>query len=85
MFTLEGKFIKSVGQKGNGQLQFSSPQGITVHPSSCQVYIADTDNHRLQVLNDDLTYSHEFGCKDSGNGRFKSPVDVECDSHSNIY
>ena len=82
MFTLEGKFVKSVGREGNGQLQFSSPQGITVHPSSCQVFIADTGNHRIQVLNDDLTYSHEFGCND---GQFNRPLDVACDSHGNVY
>ena len=93
MFTLEGKFIKSVGQEENGQLQFSSPQGITVHPSSRQVFIADTDNHRIQVLNNDLTYSHEFGRKSSTSGyrhrlknnEFDTPVDVACDSHGNVY
>ena len=85
MFTLEGKFIKSVGQKGKGRLQFSSPIGITVHPSSRQVFIADTDNHRIQVLNDDLTYSHEFGSKGSRNGQLNTPVDVACDSHGNVY
>ena len=85
MFTLEGKFVESVGQKGNGQLQFSSPQGITVHPSSHQVFIADTDNHRIQVLNDDLTYSHEFGHEGIYIGQFNTPCDVACDSHGNVY
>ena len=85
MFTLEGKFVESVGQKGNDLLQFSSPQGITVHPSSHQVFIADTDNHRIQVLNNDLTYSHEFGSEGCGNDQFNTPVDVACDSHGNVY
>ena len=87
MFTLEGEleFIKLVGQLGKGQLQFSSPQGITVHPSSHQVFIADTGNHRIQVLNNDLTYSHEFGSEGSEGGQFKRPVDVACDSHGNVY
>ena len=86
MFTLEGKFIKSVGQEGNGRLQFSSPQGITVHPSSGKVFIADTRNHRIQVLNNDLTYSHEFGSRgNNGYGLLIRPVDVACDSHGNIY
>ena len=85
MFTLEGKFIKSVGQEGNGRLQFLSPQGITVHPSSGKVFIADTKNHRIQVLNDDLTYSHEFDNKNSGNSRFNEPFDVACDSYGHVY
>ena len=87
MFTLEGdlEFIKSVGQLGKGQLQFSSPQGIAVHPSSHQVFIADTGNHRIQVLNNNLTYSHEFGYNGRENGQFDTPVDVACDSHGNVY
>ena len=85
MFTLEGKFTKSVGQKGNGRLQFSYPQGIAVHHSSSKVFIADTYNHRIQVLNDNLTYSHMFGSRDSENGQFNEPVDVACDSHGNVY
>ena len=56
-----------------------------MHPSSCQVFIADTDNHRIQVLNNDFTYSHEFGRKGSGNGQFNAPVDVACDYHGNVY
>ena len=92
MFTLEGDFIKSVGQKGNGRLQFSYPEGITVHPSSHQVLIADTGNHRIQVLDDDLTYSHEFGCSYmEGSGhlndklKFNTPCDIACDSDGNVY
>ena len=85
MFTLEGKFIKSVGRRGIGrQLQFQSPRGITVDPTSHQVFIADTGNHRIQVLNNDLTYSHEFGRK-HGELYLNSPVDVACDSNSNLY
>ena len=85
MFTLEGKFIKSVGQEGNGWLQFSSPQGITVHPSSGKVFIADTHNHRIQVLNNDLTYSHEFGSRgNNGYGLLIRPL-VAWDSHGNDY
>ena len=85
MFTLEGKLIKSVGERGNGQLQFSYPIGIAVHPISGQVFIVDTGNNRIQVLNNDLTYSHMFGSKGSGNGQFNEPHGIACDSSGDIY
>ena len=84
MFTLEGEFIKSVGEKRCG-LQFLSPQSIMVHPSSGKVFIADLKNHRIQVLNDDLTYSHEFGSWGSEDGQFVMPVDIACDSCGDVY
>ena len=39
------------------------PTFIVVHPSTGYIYIADTGNHRIQVLNDDLTFNRTFGKK----------------------
>ena len=49
----EGQFLISVGNKGNGFLQFEYPHGITYNPTNNKVYVVD-DNHRVQVLNSDL-------------------------------
>ncbi|MBK8946114.1 MAG: hypothetical protein IPM32_12700 [Ignavibacteriae bacterium] len=43
-----GKFIKYVGTKGNGQLQFLRPNGIFVIDSL--LFIVERDNARIQVL-----------------------------------
>ena len=85
MFTLDGNFVESVGQKGNAPLQFYSPFGIAVHPISHQVYVADSGNHRIQILNQDLTYSHMFGSRGRKDGQFIYPVGVAFDSHSNVF
>ena len=88
MFTLEGEFVKligSAGKKGNGRLQFSHPQGIMVHPSSGKVFIADTCNHRIQVLNSDLTYSHEFGSRGDNDGQFNQPYGIACGTNGDVY
>ena len=63
--TFEGDCVKSVGssETGDGPLQFNGPMGVTVHPTTGQISIADLGNHRIQVLNKDLTYSHSFGKK----------------------
>ena len=85
--TFEGDCVKSVGssETGNGPLQFSYPMGITVHPTTGQIFIADTNNHRIQVLNKDLTYSHSFGKKGSSPEQFNQPYDVTFDNEGYLY
>ncbi len=43
------------------------------------------DNHRVRVLNSDLTFSSLFGKKGSGKGQFHEPYDIACDSTGNVY
>ena len=85
--TFEGDCVKSVGSSktGNGPLQFNIPIGITVHPTTEQIFVADTDNHRIQVLNKDLTYSHSFGKKGSSPEQFNQPYDVTFDNEGYLY
>ena len=85
--TFEGHCVKSVGssETGNGPLQFNTPIGITVHPTTGQIFIADTGNHRIQVLNNDLTYSHSFGKRGSSPKRFNYPFDVTFDNEGYLY
>ena len=77
--------IASVGEKGSGRRQFIAPAGIAISPVTGQVYIADCGNHRIQVLNPDLTFSHSFGKKGSANGQFKEPRDIAIDSQGLVY
>src|SRR5438046_4520285 len=48
-----GKFIKSVGTRGNGPLQFSTPHAMAVYAKGI-VYVADRGNSRIVVLDNDL-------------------------------
>ena len=85
--TFEGDYVKSVGSNktGNGRLKFNTPSGITVHPTTGQIFIADRWNHRIQVLNKDLTYSHSFGKKGSSPEQFNDPRDVAFDNEGYLY
>ena len=85
--SFEGGCVKSVGSSeiGNGPLQFNHPIGITVHPTIGQIFIADSNNHRIQVLNKDLTYSHSFGKKGSSPEQFNLPYDVTFDNEGYLY
>ena len=72
-----GKHLRTVGTRGSRPLQFWCPVGITVHPHTGKVYVADYGNHRIQVLNFDLSYFSSFGRGGgSNNGEFSYPYSV---------
>ena len=83
--TMCGNYITSVGREGNDPLEFNQPAGITICPKTGQVYVADRGNHRVQVLNPDLTFSHSFGGKGTGEGEFRSPSAVAIDNEGLVY
>ena len=69
---------------GSGPLQFNWPQGIAVSTSG-HVYVCDTCNYRIQVLNPDLTFSRTIGVGGSGPGQFVRPHSIAIDSQDTIY
>ena len=84
-FTMDGKCISCVGARGKGPLQFEFPKGIAVNRTTGQVVVADCNNHRAQVLNSNLTFSHMFGRLGSGQGQFNCPTDVALDNEGFVY
>ena len=81
----DGECIASVGKQGSGPLEFNYPHGITISPITGHIYIADYNNHRIQVLNPDLTFSHTFGTYGSTKGKFNNPRDVAVDRQGLVY
>ena len=80
-----GHFLSAVGTWGSGHLQFSYPTGIAFNTSNNKVYVVDTWNCRVQVLNSDLTFSSTFGKQGSGKGQFDNPRGIACDSTGKVY
>ena len=56
---IDGKLLSSLGSYESGPLQFSSPCGLC-QDTSCNIYVADHDNKRVQVLGPDLTFKREI-------------------------
>ena len=84
--TLQGEYIASVGGYGSSPMKFDSPCGIAVHPTTGQIYVADRNNNRIQVINNNFTYSHSIVSKgEEAPGRLQSPVAVALDSAGNVY
>uniref|UniRef100_A0A1X7SQ15 SMP-30/Gluconolactonase/LRE-like region domain-containing protein n=1 Tax=Amphimedon queenslandica TaxID=400682 RepID=A0A1X7SQ15_AMPQE len=81
---MNGNCIASVGEKGHGRLQFNTPSGVTVSPITGQIFIADRYNHRIQVLNQDLTFSHCLDKQGTGPGEFFKPRGVAFDTEGSF-
>ena len=55
-------FISRFGTAGQGYGQFSNPHGIAIDPEG-KVFVADSNNSRIQVFRDDDSFSHSFTCE----------------------
>ena len=84
-FSPTGEHLQTVGACGSGPLQFQYPVGLAVHSHTHKVYVTEYSNHRVQVLNSDLTYCSSFGRYGSCNGEFNHPRDISTDRHDNVY
>ena len=84
-FTPEGQFLTAVDAKGKGPLQFDYPSDIAFNAANKKVYVADSLNHCIKVLNSDLTFSRSFGKRGNGKGQFGYPRGIACDSTGKVY
>ena len=80
--TTDGVCVKSVGSsnEGSGPLEFNRPSNIAIYPATGQIFIADIFNNRIQVFNNDLTFSHSITHKP-----LKWPCDIALDSEGYVY
>ena len=78
-FTSNGELIKCIGKEG----EFNFPRGVTLHDN--QVYVCDTNNHRIQVFDVNLNFVRSIGSHGKGRGEFNKPYDVKLDTAGNIY
>ncbi len=77
-FDATGKFVASLGGRGSYPGLFAAPSGVDVYGE--QLFVADRDNHRIQVLGLDGKYQYEWGQHAlrprEGQGKFHYPCDV---------
>ena len=81
----DGVCVQTVGNNKSwcGQLQFNYPRGIKVHPTMGQIFVADSWNNRIQVFNNDLTFTHTITL--NGEKSFNNPWNVSLDSEGYLY
>ena len=85
MFSSNHTLITSVGSYGNNSLQFNHPLSVVISPTTKKIAVTEWQNHRVQILNPDLTFHSSIDSKSSGNGQLEFPCDVAFDSVGNMY
>jgi hypothetical protein len=87
-FSSTGTFITKWGSEGTGNGQFKSTGGIAVDPFG-NVFVADSDNHRIQKFKlanpcpsgttqivSGVCFVTKWGSPGTANGQFKSPFSI---------
>ncbi len=76
-FSPEGDYISSFGSPGSGPGQFRVPHSIRVSNDG-RVYVADRENHRVQVFTPEGEFISEWT-------DFKCPMGVHIDANQVVY
>ena len=76
-FTAEGEYISSFGNPGSGPGQFMVPHSVSVSADG-RIYVADRENHRVQVFTADGEFLTEWT-------DFKCPMGVHIDRDQVVY
>jgi DNA-binding beta-propeller fold protein YncE len=88
IFSEEGEIEYDFGQEGQQPGQFDAPQDLAVN-SLGHIYVADTENHRVQVFNHDGIYLSSLGKqkkdKSSLEAALLAPTAVAIDSRDRVF
>lgn len=72
----DGTYIRVIGGKGNANGQFLGPSRICISQDGLKLYVADTSNHRVQVLESDGTHIQTIGVRGNADGQFIFPQGI---------
>jgi DNA-binding beta-propeller fold protein YncE len=70
IYTMQGQLVRHIGERGSGPGQFKWPGSVACSPDG-DMYISDTYNNRIQVLDANGQFKREFG-----KGELRNPRDL---------
>ena len=73
-----------MGTYGTGDYQFNNPSGVAVDATG-NVYVADTDNNRIQKFTSSGTFITKWGTIGTGDSEFYYPRGVAVDASENVH
>ena len=68
-------YVEAIGRPGQGAGQFLRPVGLALDHRG-QLYVADSGNNRVQVVDEDGDFIAEYGRHGWRTGEFDTPTDV---------
>jgi len=71
--------VSRFGSSGVGHGQFNHPMSVGMDPNGQRLYVADTENNRIEVLHRDGDFISAWGSLGRGNGQFNGPGSVAVD------
>jgi len=93
-------FVEEFGSSGTDNGEFNSPSGLAIDTSSDLLYVADTNNDRIQTFKlvdassncpqnteeivDGVCFVEKFGSSGSANGKFNSPSGLAIDTSNDL-
>lgn len=84
VFSPEGKYLKSIGQRGNAFGMFDKPKGIALDRFD-NVYVADSGWSNVQIFNQQGQVLLFFGGRGAYPGLLKNPTGLAIDKDNRIY
>ncbi len=81
--TNDGQFIFDIGDRGTDVGQLNFPTNLFIRNG--KLYVTDTGNFRVQLLDLDGKYLKSFGKIGDGFGNFARPKGVAADSEGHVY
>jgi DNA-binding beta-propeller fold protein YncE len=88
IFNPQGIFLSAFGKESKKDEPepgtFRKPTSLAFD-SSDRLFVLDSENHRIQVFNEDGSFLQSIGGKGDAPGRFRQPVDVAKDETDFLY
>ena len=79
IYTKQDQLVRHIGERGSGPGQFKWPGAVVFSPDG-DMYISDTYNNRMQVLDVNGQFKREFG-----NGELKNPRDLVITADGDVF
>ena len=92
-------FVKEFGTSGTDEGEFDDPAGLAYDSADNLLYVADSDNNRIQIFEivdgntcpssteevvDGVCFVEEFGSSGTGNGNFDTPLGIALDTTNDL-
>lgn len=84
LFGRDGTRLRTMGERGIGPGQFNYPTNIAIDEAG-QLFVSDSLNFRVQVLDADFQFLRQIGEKGDLPGYFSQPKGIALDGQGHVY